>query len=330
MLIREPKRPARGRGTVLVVDDLPANVKLLEQILGAQGYRVETARDGEEALERMTRQPADVVLSDVRMPRRDGFSLCRAIKSREDLRLVPVVLMTGTADGEDRIKAIEAGANDFVTKPIDQQELKARMRSLMQLKQFTDELDSAEAVLRSLALTIEARDPYTEGHCERLARYASAFGQALGLPEEDMAALRRGAYFHDIGKIAIPDAILLKAGPLTAAEFETMKAHPVIGDRLCGDLRSLHQVRPIVRHHHERLDGSGYPDRLVGDAIPLLAQIVGIVDVFDAITTNRPYHAAQSRERAMDELIKDAKRGLRRRDLVDVFVSTLELTPQEV
>ena len=308
-------------GRILVVDDLDSNLRLLEDVLTEQGYQVLVARDGEEAIDVVTREQPDLVLSDVRMPRCDGFDLCRALKSAAATRLLPVVLMTGTAEARDRITAIEAGATDFVTKPIDQSELRARLRSLMQIKRYTDDLDSAEAVLRSLALMIEARDAYTDGHCQRLARYATELGLLVNLPEDDLATLGRGGYFHDIGKIALPDAILQKPGPLTAAEFDQVKQHPAVGDRLCGDLRALARVRPIVRHHHERLDGSGYPDGLAGDAIPLLAQIIGIVDVYDALTTTRPYHQAMSSQEALAVLATEVSRGWRRADLVEAFTA---------
>ena len=319
-----PEQPVRlaSRRTVLVVDDLETNRHLLERLLSAQGYHVVTAVDGDDGLAAVQRDSPDVVLSDIRMPNRDGFGLCLAIKSDPATRLIPVVLMTGASETDDRISAIEAGADDFLTKPIDQPELEARVRSLMQLKRFTDDLDSAEAVLRSLALTIEARDSYTEGHCERLSRYAVELGQRLGLSDDDLAALSRGGYFHDIGKIGIPDSILLKPGPLTPEERRQMEQHAVIGDRLCGNLRSLHRVRPIIRHHHERLDGSGYPDGLRGNQVPLLAQIIGIVDVFDALTTARPYHKAQTPESAFDELRLEVERGWRRQDLVEAFIET--------
>ncbi len=316
------RRVSRSRGVILVVDDLLANVSLLEEILTLQGYQVVTALDGEEALEVVHREQPDLVLSDVRMPNFGGFELCRALKSAPDTRLVPVILMTGAAEESDRMRAIEAGANDIIAKPINQPELRARVRSLMDLKRFTDDLDSAEAVLRSLALMVEARDANTEGHCERLARYATNVGITLGLSEDDVSALGRGGYFHDIGKIAMPDAILLKPGRLTTEEFAHLKQHTVIGDRLCGDLRALHLVRPIVRHHHERLDGSGYPDGLAGEGIPLLAQIIGIVDVFDALTTTRAYRIALSHADAFAELYREVDQGWRRRDLVDVFVDT--------
>jgi putative two-component system response regulator len=190
----------------------------------------------------------------------------------------------------------------------------------VRLKKYTDDLDSAESVILSLALTVEARDPYTQGHCERLAGYAVSLGQRLGLSEEDLAALHRGGYLHDIGKIAIPDSILLKPGPLTKEEFTRMKQHPVIGDRLCGNLRALHRVRPIVRYHHERLDGSGYPEGLAGDAVPLLAQIIAVVDVFDALTTPRPYASVRSPQEAHEELRREARRGWRDPRIVAEFV----------
>jgi len=309
-------------GTVLIVDDLPANLLLMRDILGGEGYRVIEARDGDEALALVASETPDLVLSDVRMPNLDGFDFCRVLRAQMATRLMPIVLMTGLTESQDRLRAIESGANDFVTKPIDQAELRARVRSLMQIKRITDDLDSAETVLRSLALMIEARDAYTEGHCQRLAVYATDLGRQLRLPVEDLQALGRGGFFHDIGKMALPDAILLKPGALTPDEFERVKEHTVIGDRLCGDLRALHRVRAIVRHHHERLDGSGYPDGLAGDAVPLLAQIIGIVDVYDAMTTSRPYRSALTSEEALEELDREVDRGWRRSDLVAAFAAS--------
>jgi putative two-component system response regulator len=314
-----PRR--RVGGVILVVDDLDANLRALEGVLLDEGYRVLLAHDTAEAFAVIDRDPPDLVVSDIRMPGRDGFDLCKTLKTSPSTWLIPVVLLTGATEPQDRIRAIEAGANDFLPKPIDQSELRARVRSLMQVKHVTDELDSAEAVLKSLALMIEVRDAYTEGHCQRLAQYGTELGTMLDLPDDDLEALARGGYFHDIGKIALPDSILLKPGALTRDEFERVKEHPVVGDRLCGDLRALSRVRSIVRHHHERLDGSGYPDGLRGDEIPLLAQIIGVVDVFDAMTTNRPYRAARTPEEALQELAADVKRGWRRSDLVEAFTA---------
>jgi putative two-component system response regulator len=311
--------PVPSSGLVLVVDDVVANVALLERLLTRGGYLVTTATNGLEALDAVQIAHPDLVLMDVRMPGLDGFQVCRALKQDPATRLIPVVLLTGLGDPEDRLRGIDAGADNFVSKPFSAQELLARIRSLIRIKRYTDDLDSADSVILSLALTIEARDPSTTGHCHRLASYASILGRHLGMSDEDVAVLERGAFLHDMGKVGIPDSVLLKPGRLTLSEFELMKQHTIIGDRLCGELRSLRRVRPIVRHHHERLDGSGYPDALQGDAIPLLAQIIGVVDVFDALTSVRPYRAAVTAERAHQELTFEVNRGWRRRDIVEAF-----------
>jgi putative two-component system response regulator len=320
---RSPSRAAVS-ATVLVVDDEEANLNLLQRLLERAGYRVVRAHHGDEALDAVARERPDVVLSDVRMPGRDGFQICRVLKHDPATRLTPVILMTGSSDADDRLRAIDAGADDLIAKPIEPTELKARVRSLVQLKRFTDDLDSAETVLRNLAIMVEARDPYTDGHCQRLTQYARLLGERLNLSPDQLSTLSRGAYFHDIGKISIPDSILLKPGTLTAEEYARIREHPLIGERLCGNFRVLHHVRPIVRWHHELVDGSGYPDGLRGGAIPLLAQVVGIVDVFDAITTTRPYREAMSTERAVGELINDARLGRRDRYLVEEFVALVE------
>jgi len=308
-------------GRILVVDDLDANRKLLGSLLTRDGYSVTFAEDGRAAVETVTRDQPDLVLMDVMMPHLNGFDACLVIKRNPATRFIPVVLITALQASEDRIRGLDAGADDFLTKPFNAHELRARVRSLLRIKRYTDDLDTAESVIVSLALTIEARDHYTDGHCQRLAAYASSLGRYVGLNDEDVAALTRGGYLHDIGKVGIPDAILLKTGRLTDAEYEVMKSHTVIGDRLCGELRSLRRVRPIVRNHHERLDGSGYPDGLRGDAIPLLAQITAVADVFDALTTLRPYKDAVSNERAFEELAGEAARGLHRHDLVDALIA---------
>jgi putative two-component system response regulator len=312
--------PSGPPATILIVDDLPTNVEVLRRMLLQDGYRVCTAASADEAIGVVEREHPDVVLMDVMMPERSGYDACREMKERLETRLTPVVLVTALQDRESRIRGIESGADDFLTKPVDRHELRARVRSLVRLKRYTDELDSAEAVIVSLALTIEARDHYTKGHCQRLAAYSEALGRRIGLLADDLLALRRGGFLHDVGKIAVPDAILLKPGRLDAAEYETIKEHAVVGDRLCGQLRALRKVRGIVRHHHERLDGSGYPDALTGGTVPLLAQIMGIVDVFDALTTDRPYQRARPASVACTELTTEAARGWRDASLVTSFV----------
>ena len=306
----------KATGTVVIADDARASLDLLTTMLTRDGYAVHAAQDGATALELALSESPDVVVTDVVMPKLNGFELCRRLKNEPTTRFIPVVLVTGMEGIEERLEGINAGADDFLNKPVNAQELRARVRSLVRLKRFTDELDSAESVILSLALTVEARDPCTGGHCGRMSSYASLFGASLGLSEEEVTALSRGGYLHDVGKIGVPDAILLKAGPLTAEEFEIIKRHTVTGDQLCGDLRILKLVRPIVRSHHERLDSSGYPDGLVGNAVPLLAQITGIVDVYDALTTARPYRDALTSEVALAHLYDEAQRGLHSAQLV--------------
>jgi len=204
--------------------------------------------------------------------------------------------------------------------PQDRAELFARVRSLLSLKAHTDELERAESVLYALARSIEGKDPYTEGHCERLAEFSARLGARVGLPEEQLTALRRAGTVHDIGKVAVPDAILLKPGPLTAEEQVIMRQHPVVGERICAPLKSFRLVLPIIRHHHERLDGSGYPDGLKCDAIPLTARVLQLVDVYDALTTERPYKCAISVPEALAMMEDEVRKGWWDRDLFAEFL----------
>ena len=308
-------------GKILVADDEPTNVELLTRLMVRLGYEVVSAPNGALALEAVSRERPDVVLLDVNMPRVDGFEVCRRLKAQPATRLIPVILLTGLSATRDRIHGIDAGADDFISKPFNVAELEARVRSFTRLKRYTDELDSAESVILSLALTIEARDPYTGGHCERLARYATVLGSHLGVDDDQRVALYRGGYLHDVGKVGIPDAVLMKPGPLDPTEFALMQTHTIIGDRVCGELRSLDDVRAIVRHHHERADGTGYPDGLIGAAIPLSAQIMSIVDAYDAMTTERPYKPVFSLEVASRELRDEVARGWKNGDLVESFLA---------
>jgi putative two-component system response regulator len=308
---------------VLVADDTESIRTLFRRLLTTDGHEVVVAVDGVTALEAVHEHRPDVVLLDVTMPEMDGLEVCRRLKADPATRLTPIVLVTGQTDLSDRIRGIEAGADEFLSKPVHPHELRARVRSLSRVKHLIDELDSAEAAFMALALTIEARDPHTNGHCERLARHAVRLGRALGLCEDDLGALHRGGFLHDVGKIGVPDAVLLKPGPLTRDELDLMKKHPEIGDSLCAPLQSLRHVRPIVLSHHERLDGSGYPQGLKGDEVPLLAQIVGIVDVYDALTSARPYRGPLSSEEAARHVIRDAEEGKFARKHVEAFLDTL-------
>jgi cyclic di-GMP phosphodiesterase len=237
---------------------------------------------------------------------------------------VPVVLITGLSEREDRVRGIEAGADDFLSKPIFPEELFARVKSLIKLKEFTDELETAESVLCTLGLSVESRDPYTEGHCERLALNASNLGRHIRLDEEEIVALRRGGYLHDLGKIAVPDEILKKGANLTPEEWAIMKRHPITGENICRPLKSLRLVLPIIRSHHEHFDGSGYPDALERRDIPLLARVLQVVDVYDALRTARPYKPALSHDQAAITMRDEAHAGLWDEELVAEFLSMLE------
>jgi putative two-component system response regulator len=309
----------KNNGTILVVDDQPLNVELLENDLQEYGYDVITAYDGATALEKMELEQPDLVLLDVMMPGMDGFEVCRRIKGNQETILTPVVMVTALADKKDRIRGIEAGVDDFLTKPYDRQELQARVKSLLRVKHYTDELDRAEAVITSLALGVEAKDSYTEGHCDRLSRSSVALGQKFDLPPEQMRALRVGGTLHDVGKIGTPDAILLKSGKLDEREWDIMRDHPVIGYNICKPLRSLRHVLPIIRHHHERYDGSGYPDGLAGQEILLTARILTVVDVYDALRTERPYKPAFDKAKSMDIIRMETDRGWYDREVVEAL-----------
>jgi cyclic di-GMP phosphodiesterase len=308
-----------SKATILVADDDEMNRDVFSDILTAQGYKVVCVEDGEKALQEIRDRAIDLALLDVVMPRKTGFEVCQSIKFDPQTRLIPVVLVTGNSSIDERIRGIRVGADDFLGKPVNSQELIARTRSLLRLKEYTDELENAETVLFSLALSIEAKDPYTKGHCERLSSYAEALGHRLGLSNEECVALRRAGVVHDVGKIGVPDQILLKAGPLNDDEWDVMKQHPVTGERICMPLKSFRLVLPIIRHHHEKLDGSGYPDGLKGDRIPLTARILQITDVYDALVTDRPYRRALPHDEVIRIMQMEAKRGWWDGNLISEF-----------
>lgn len=309
---------------ILVVDDNPDTMMLMRELLSGRGYDVVAVGDAAQAEAEVRRQPPDLILSDVVMPFKSGYELCRDLKENTGTRLIPFVLITGLSDREDKLKGIEAGADDFLNKPIFAEELFARVKSLLKLKDFTDELETAESVLCTLGRSVESRDPYTEGHCERLAQHASSLGRHLGLDEDAITALRRGGFLHDLGKIAVPDDILKKGSNLTPDEWAIMKQHPITGENICKPLKSLRLVLPIIRHHHEHSDGSGYPDGLRNGEIPLLPRILQVVDVYDALRTARPYKPALSHDESAVTMRREADSGLWDSELVDEFFAMLD------
>ena len=313
---------------ILVVDDKLDTLVLLRELLSSRGYEVVTTTDSDEARELVHEERPDLMLLDVVMPGKSGYDLCRELKEDPMTRLIPVVMITGLSDRDDRVRGIEAGADDFLSKPLYPEELFARVKSLLKLKEFTDELENAEAVLVALALGIESRDPYTGNHCERLARYAADLGHYVGLHGDSIIALKRGGYLHDLGKVSIPDDILKKGTALTAEEWEIMKQHPIIGENICRPLKSFRTVLPIIRHHHEHWNGTGYPDGLAGKDIPLLARIMQVVDVYDALRTTRPYKPALDHESAEKVMRHEATQGLWDPELVPEFFSMLQRKSQ--
>jgi putative two-component system response regulator len=313
-----------SKGTVLAVDDDPGALEALAEALSTLQFRVWGATDGGSALALAQRHQPDVILLDVMMPGMDGYELCSLLKQDPETRLIPVVFLTGHGTREARLHGLEAGATDFLSKPCDLVELEVRVRNLVEFRRLTLELDSAEQMVFSIARTVEARDPDTSDHCERLAQLGVRLGRRLGLGEEDLTALRRGGYLHDLGKVGIPDSVLLKPGPLDAAEWGTMKRHVEIGVEICSPLRSLRPVLPLIRHHHERFDGSGYPDGLAGGDIPLLARVFQVVDVYDALTNDRCYRKALNRETALSVMVDETNHGSWDPEAFEAFVLMLE------
>jgi putative two-component system response regulator len=295
--------------TILVVEDDAQVRELLTEHLTNLGYGIVRVASAEEALQRLEETTPDLILTDVHMGGMSGIDLCAKLKRDPRFQLTPVIILTGQSDLKARVAGLAAGADDFFAKPFDLLEIRTRVAALLRVKFLLDQLERAESVITTLGLTIEARDPYTAGHCERLARYAVGLGKALGVDESMLKALWLGGFLHDLGKIAVPDRILLKNGPLDGEERAVIQTHPVIGADLVREMRTLDGVREIIRHHHERFDGSGYPDGLAGEDIPLGARIMAVVDVYDALRTARPYKPAFSHEHAVDILLRETAAG---------------------
>jgi putative two-component system response regulator len=297
-------RPVAEHGNdkprVLIVDDDRRNVKLLEGYLLPERYDVMKAYSGEEALSLLGNSQVDLMLLDIMMPGLDGYEVCKRVKARESTRFIPVILITALDDLQAKVRGIEAGADDFLSKPANREELLARTRALIHVRELNRNLVSVENALFSLASAVEAKDNYTLGHTQRVANLAVALGKRLRLSEKEIFALRLGGILHDVGKIGIAEEILNKPGKLEDHEWEIMKSHPEIGYRICLPLKAtLGIALDVIRHHHEKLDGSAYPDGLKGDEVSLAARIMCVVDIYDALVTERPYRKALSKERAI-------------------------------
>lgn len=310
----------KNNSRILVVDDHDSVLTLLKDCLEEENYLVETASDGEEALAKFQKKTPDLVIVDMMMPKMNGYELSKILKNNRDTRLIPIIMLTGMYDFDAKIKAIDIGVDDFLGKPFNRTELITRVRSLLKTKYFTDQLEMAETVIFSLARAVEARDEYTEGHCDRLAYYGRMLAERIGFSNEEIEVVIRGGILHDIGKIAISDAILLKPGRLTQEEYEIMKTHPEEGEKICLPLKTLQPVLSCIRHHQERWDGTGYPDALAGEEIPLVARVVSTVDFYDALTTDRPYRRALDRKTTFDIMLKETQAGLWDERLIREFM----------
>jgi putative two-component system response regulator len=317
------------RARILIVDDDEELRSLLARLLKINGYATEEAASAEEAAAAIGRFPPDLILLDVDLPGRSGQALLEEIRAVPELKLTPIVMLTGAATPARKLKAIQAGATEFLPKPFSHVELTARVRSLLELKFLTDELEHAERMIVALAEAIDARDPYTYGHSARVSLFAGMLGERLGIEDRALRVLKSGGLFHDIGKIAVRDRVLLKPGKLTDDERAEIRLHPVKGRDLLRNMKSMDPALAIVLHHHERMDGSGYPEGLSGTAIPIAARITTIADVFDALTSARVYRSALSRAAAMRILEEESRKGWWDGELVDEFRGVLETVPED-
>ena len=313
--------------TLLLVDGEDINRRLLKAIFKTTPYRILEARKASEAMAVMQTEKIDLVIVDLVLPEMSGPELCRWMKARRPTQLIPVLMLTSVQGVENEIVGISSGADEFLIKPLHPSVVRTRVRAMLRNKTLIDSLDEAETILLALAQAVEHRDKYTGLHCQRLAVASVMLGEALGLPGPDLTALYRAGYLHDIGKIGIPDSILLKQGPLTAEDWEIMRSHPIRGEDICRPMKSLAPVLPIIRSHHERWDGTGYPDGLAGEDIPLLARILQVADIYDALTTERSYKAALTPQAALAVMEEEAARGWRDLELVSLFTSVIENKP---
>jgi putative two-component system response regulator len=309
--------------TILVVDDIDLNRRLLRGILKVTPYRILEAKRPSAAFSVLATEKVDLIVVDLVLPEMSGMEFCQKVKADRRTQLIPILMLTSIQGIESEVAGLESGADDFVIKPLRPTLVRSRVSTMLRHKAVMDSLEEAETILFALAQSVEHRDRYTGLHCERLASYSIALAHALGLPRHEQLALFRGGYLHDIGKISVPDAILFKRGLLTEDEWEVMRQHTVRGEDICRPMKTLAPVLPIIRSHHERWDGSGYPDGLAGEDIPLLARILQVADIYDALTTARPYKPAFSHDRAIAIMLEESRRGWRDPELVPLFTEVV-------
>ena len=291
--------------TVLVADDEDTSQRELRTLLERGGYRVITAGDGAAALRNLAAHECDLVLCEAVLPDMDGFEVCRAIKQAPATHDIPVVLLMSSDDEVQRERAIQAGADDVAVKPVDRARLLTLARVQLRIAGLNRQLNKLESAVVTLARAVEDRDHTSVGLSEKVAHWAMQLGTALELPDDQLTVLYRAALLHDVGTVGVPVGVLSKQGSLDPGEFSQVKRHPIVGEEILAALPSAEQVLPAVRHHHERVDGAGYPDGLGGEDIPLFARIIAIADAFVAMSNDRPYRARRSR----DEVIRTLRQG---------------------
>jgi putative two-component system response regulator len=315
----EPFLEPDSRPSILILDQVDVNRRLLRAMLKGEPYRILEARRAPEALAALAREKVDLVILDLMMPGMSGLEFCRTLRADRRTQLIPILILTSVQGVENEVASISSGADEFLTKPLHPAVVRTRIRAMLRNKAAIDSLEEAESILFALAQAVEHRDRYTAGHCQRLAWYSVSLGMTLGLARHQLLALHRGGFLHDIGKIAVPDAVLYKNGRLDEEEWIIMRSHTVKGEDICRPMKSLQGVLPIIRSHHERWDGGGYPDHLRGEEIPLVARILQVADIYDALTTVRPYKPAIAPEKALDILEEEATLGWRDPELVSAF-----------
>lgn len=319
------QKTAPKRSKILLVDPSRGSRRSMRSSLGELDQEIIESASTAEAIAAISMNSVNLVLINLLAPEMGATEFCRMLKRTPGLQFLPVMVFAGFDDIEAEVGAIEAGADEFLIAPVRPRALRARVQASLRHKAMIDSLDDTETVLFSLAQSVEERDPTLGQHCQRLSLMASAMGVAMNLPPSEIAALQRGGYLHDIGKVAIPDSVLFKPGPLNEQEWKVMKSHAERGERICSHMRLLGDVLPIIRHHHERWDGSGYPDGLRGEEIPLLARILQVADIYDALTSARCYKRALSTEEALDVVLQETKRGWRDPGIVELFADVLPM-----
>jgi putative two-component system response regulator len=306
---------------VLIVDDNETNVELICMHLKPFNYQIQKAYDGDQALQMVAKDEPDLILLDLMMPRISGYEVCQRLKSDPKTALIPIIIITALRELDDKIKAMDLGADDFLIKPFNKIELLTRIRSLLRMKQLYDELDHSESVVFALAETLEAKDIYTRGHSERVSKYSVILARELGLSVEEIEIIKKGALLHDIGKIGVKDTVLNKIDKLTPEEIAHIRTHPARGFEICKTLKSFKKFLPIIRWHHERIDGKGHPDGLTGDQLTVAAKICSVADAFDAMTSNRPYRKGISPQQAANIFEREMTTGQWEPEIVKIFIA---------